>query len=70
FALFGLYYIVLIILIGGVSLIAITQRIIAHVVDSVSVQNAAHLDVIRQRMADEGADAEGFADALDVGGAI
>ncbi|MEM8774958.1 MAG: DUF898 family protein [Pseudomonadota bacterium] len=66
----AIYYVALLLVIPGVSLVVITQRIIAHVVGAITVQNAAGLDAIRQRMADEGADAEGFADALDVGGAI
>jgi len=55
---------------GGLSLVMITQPVIAHAVNNLSVINADHLDTIRQRAADAGADAEGFADALDVGGAI
>lgn len=63
-------YIGLIVAVGGLSLVWITQPIIGHVVENVTVNNAAHLDTIRQRAADAGADAEGFADALDVGGAL
>ena len=55
---------------GGLGLVMITQPIIEHAVNNVTVLNAGHLDEIRQRAADAGADAEGFADALDVGGAI
>jgi uncharacterized membrane protein YjgN (DUF898 family) len=55
---------------GGLSLVMITQPIIEHAVNNVTVQNADHLDAIRQRVADAGADAEGFADALDIGGAL
>ena len=55
---------------GGLGLVMITQPIIAHAVNSIEFQNADHLTTIRQRAADAGADAEGFADALDVGGAI
>lgn len=56
--------------IGGLSLVLITQPIIAHLVDGIQVHGAEHLDAIQQRSADLGADAEGFADALDIGGAI
>ncbi|WP_028957228.1 YjgN family protein [Sulfitobacter sp. 20_GPM-1509m] len=63
-------YVALILALGGLSLVMITQRIIGHVVSSVVVANAPHLDHVRQRAADPGADAEGFADALDIGGAI
>ncbi len=55
---------------SGLSLVMITQPIITHAVDSIQIQNAGHLATIRQRQADAGADAEGFADALDIGGAI
>jgi len=55
---------------GGISLVMITQRVIEHAVNNITVLNADHLDAITQRAADKGADAEGFADALDVGGAI
>jgi len=34
------------------------------------VLNADHLATIHQRAADAGADADGFADALDIGGAF
>lgn len=63
-------YVALILMIGAVNLVMITQRVIAHVVTSVTLANAPHLDHIQQRAADTGADAEGFADALDIGGAI
>lgn len=55
---------------GGLSMVLILQPVIEHYVTSTSAHNADHLDTIRQRAADAGADAEGFADALDVGGAI
>ncbi len=63
-------YIVSLVLSGVYSLVLIIQPIIDHVVSTLSVHNADALDVIRQRMMDDGADAEGFADALDVGGAF
>ena len=55
---------------GGLSLVMITQPVIEHAVNNLHVYNADHLNTIQQRAADAGADAEGFADALDVGGAI
>ncbi|WP_299047995.1 DUF898 family protein [uncultured Tateyamaria sp.] len=55
---------------GALSMILITQPVIEHAVENVTVFEAEHLDAIRQRAADTGADAEGFADALDVGGAL
>jgi len=63
-------YLGLFLAIGGVTLVLITQKIIEHVVQSITVHKADHLDTIRQRAADKGADAEGFADALDIGAAI
>ncbi|MEP4197979.1 MAG: DUF898 family protein [Aliishimia sp.] len=66
----GLFNVGVLLMLNGISLVFITQKIIAHIVDSVTVENAPHLDTIRQRAADKGADADGFADALDIGGAI
>ena len=54
----------------ALSFIWVTQPILEHIVQSVTIRNAEALDEIRQRAADSGADAEGFADALDVGGGI
>lgn len=66
----GLLYVVALLAAGGLGLVMITQPVVAHAVEHITVQNAGHLDSIQQRSADTGADAEGFADALDVGGAI
>jgi uncharacterized membrane protein YjgN (DUF898 family) len=63
-------YIGFLLAMGALSFVLITQPIIAHVVDNAAVAGAQHLNDIQQRSADEGADAEGFADALDIGGAI
>lgn len=63
-------YVGSLLVLGGLSLVIITQPIIEHAVNSVTVLNTDHLATIQQRAADAGADAEGFADALDVGGAI
>jgi uncharacterized membrane protein YjgN (DUF898 family) len=63
-------YVLALAMAGALSLVWITQPIIDHVVCSMKVQGADHLNSITQRAHDEGADAEGFADALDVGGAI
>lgn len=63
-------YLFLFVALGALGLVFITQPIIAHMCDRLEVQNAAALDTIRQRAFDKGADAEGFADALDMGGAI
>ena len=70
FIVIALIYGAALLMAGGLNMIWITQPIIAHAVGGVSIHNADHLATIRQRDADAGADAEGFADALDVGGAI
>ena len=63
-------YIMALAMAGALSLVWITQPIIDHVVTEMRVYGAEHLNTIKQRAHDSGADAEGFADALDVGGAI
>ena len=63
-------YVLALAMAGALSLVWITQPIIDHIVNSLKVQNTEHLNAIKQRAHDTGADAEGFADALDVGGAI
>ncbi len=63
-------YIASLLMMGALSFIMITQPIIAHVVSNAELFGTEHLDAIQQRAADEGADAEGFADALDIGGGI
>ncbi|MGB7270557.1 MAG: DUF898 family protein [Albidovulum sp.] len=57
-------------LFGSLALVLITQPIIAHFVDALAINNPQALDTIVQRAHDAGADAEGFADALDIGSAI
>ncbi len=69
-ALVVLQYLAALAVVDALVLVWITQPIISHLVESVSILNAAALDDIRQRAFDAGADAEGFADALDVGGAF
>lgn len=66
----ALLYVMALLIVGAMSLAMITQPLVRHVVETLNVRNAAGLDIIRQRVHDDGADAEGFADALDVGGAI
>ena len=63
-------YVGMIIVTGGLNLVIIVQPVIEHVVNNVTVNGADHLADIQQRPGDVGGDAEGFADALDVGGAI
>lgn len=55
---------------GALRLNWVAQPIVAHLVQSVTITNAEALDAILQRAADASVDAEGFADALDVGGGI
>ncbi|MEO9516498.1 MAG: DUF898 family protein [Paracoccaceae bacterium] len=66
----GVLYIAVIMITGGLNLVMIIQPIIGHVVNHVTVDGAEYLSAIQQRAGDDGADAEGFADALDIGGAI
>ena len=63
-------YVGFLLMMSALSFVLITQPIIAHVVDNTALSGAEHLNDIQQREADEGADAEGFADALDIGGGI
>lgn len=63
-------YILALITINGLTLSWITQRILGHVIRVTGSPEASELAQIEQREADRGADAEGFADALDVGGAF
>lgn len=63
-------YIAVLLAAGAAGLALILQPILAHYITSVRVENLAAVDAIRQREHDTGADAEGFADALDIGGAI
>lgn len=58
------------VLIGAVALAFITQPMLFHVLGSTQVLNIEAAEAIRQRAADKGADAEGFADALDIGSAF
>ncbi len=63
-------YLVLLVFAGALSLVLITEPILAHIIDETRVLNMPAMAAIRQRVTDKGADAEGFADALDFGGAI
>lgn len=68
--LLGLGYVAMMLAVGAASMAMIVQPIIAHYVDTLTAINVDAANMIRQRVADRGADAEGFADALDIGGAI
>jgi hypothetical protein len=63
-------YLLILVALAALALVMITQPIIAHLVTTLHVNNTEALAGIRQRVSDTGADADGFADALDVGGAI
>ncbi|MCP5086102.1 MAG: DUF898 domain-containing protein [Rhodobacteraceae bacterium] len=68
--LFGLGYLAMLIMSGVFAMIFITQPILEHYVKLTRIQNASELHDIEQRSRDEMVEAEGFADALDVGAAI
>lgn len=71
FAVLGfLAYLLVLTVFGALTLVFINQPILGHFVDSVTVTGADALDAVRQRVSDRGADAEGLADALDMGGAF
>ena len=63
-------YLGLIAVIGAIVMAFTTQPNFAHFVTQTEIQNIDHLGSIQQRDADDMADADGFADALDIGGAI
>ncbi len=69
-AVLGLGYLASLAVAAAVAMAMITRPILAHYTDTLTVRNTAALAAIRQRAYDAGADAEGFADALDVGGAL
>lgn len=70
FMVVALLYLGVFIFAGALSVVFIVQPVIAHIVGTVVVLNPEALGEIRQRAYDPAADAEGFADALDLGGAI
>lgn len=63
-------YLVALVLLGAMALVFITQPTIAHFITTFTVHNSDALNDIQQRAMETGVDAEGFADALDIGGAI
>ena len=63
-------YFTSIVLIGALVTVLISAPILGHYVDTLRVKNSGQLEQIRQRAGDLMADADGFADALDVGGAF
>lgn len=63
-------YVVVLTLVQALGLSMITQPILAHFIETITIGNPEALNAIRQRESETGVDAEGFADALDIGGAI
>lgn len=63
-------YLLIFVALGALGVVMITQPVIAHLVTTLHIHNAQALATIHQRASDSGADADGFADALDVGGAL
>ena len=63
-------YLLVLTVFGALTLVFISQPILGHFVESVTVTGGEALDAVRQRVSDRGADAEGLADALDMGGAF
>jgi hypothetical protein len=70
FIIIAALYLVGLAFIGALGLVFIVQPLIAHYAETLTVLNPEALDSVGQRAHDKGADAEGFADALDIGGAI
>jgi uncharacterized membrane protein YjgN (DUF898 family) len=60
-------YVALFVVIGVLSLIFIKQPILEHYAEVTTVHNAEELEHVEQREGDQMIEAEGFADALDVG---
>ena len=67
-AVFG--YLTFILLAGAVVTALISAPILGHYVNTLRVENAEPLEQIRQRTGYHIADADGFVDALDIGGAF
>ena len=65
-----LYYLVFILLFSALALVFIRQPLLAHYAAETEILNTGGLRNIRQRTGDEMVEAEGFADALDVGAGI
>jgi len=70
FVIVAALYLFALALIGALALAFIMQPLIAHFCDTLALHNAGALAGIRQRAHDASVDADGFADALDIGGSI
>jgi hypothetical protein len=69
-ALLMITYLICLVIVSALVLAYITGPIIGHFIDETKLVNPDGLAAIKQRAADAGADADGFADALDLGGAF
>ncbi len=65
-----LLYMLALALSGALWMIWVAQPVLRHITTRCMAGGTQALDGVRQRAADTGADAEGFADALDIGGAF
>ncbi len=65
-----LAYALLMVFVGASTEVLIKQPIIAHMFETLTIQNLAEIESANQRAHDAAAEAGGFADALDVGAAI
>ncbi len=65
-----IWYLLLLILWAALSVAFVSQPVLAHKISETTVHNSDHLASIQQRDKDDFADADGFADALDIGGAF
>jgi uncharacterized membrane protein YjgN (DUF898 family) len=63
-------YLAFFIFFGAFAIVAIQQPILRSYANTITIHNVDALDEIRQRAGDDFVEAEGFADALDVGAAI
>ncbi|GLQ35132.1 hypothetical protein GCM10007939_14150 [Amylibacter marinus] len=63
-------YIIFFVAFGAIALVSIAQPILRNFASTLTIQNADQLAKIGQREGDDFVEAEGFADALDVGAAI
>ncbi len=69
-AIFGIGYLVLLLLVGVLAQVFIFQPILRHYATELVLRDLGELETASQRPQDSSVDAGGFADALDVGAAI
>lgn len=66
----AILYIVLLAVMSAGAIAFIAAPVLGHYVNNLTILGAPHLDTVKQRVGDDIADADGFADALDIGGAF